>query len=175
MKTLMSKSLNSKIDKIINSIQNSIIGEVFHTEISAIDKNDLKQITRKKGWLFDWNFESKQEDCFVYKLNILNNPKIIQGIISLSIRTDHIFINLIENSPFNRGKNKLYIGVPGNLIAFACKLSVDNGFEGFASFISKSQLVNHYRKILGAKHIGGNLMVIDSKSAKKLINNYFDE
>ena len=110
MKTLMSKSLNSKIDKIINSIQNSIIGEVFHTEISAIDKNDLKQITRKKGWLFDWNFESKQEDCFVYKLNILNNPKIIQGIISLSIRTDHIFINLIENSPFNRGKKNYTLG-----------------------------------------------------------------
>lgn len=53
MKMLRSKSLNSKIDKIINSIQNSITGEVFHTEISAINNNDLKQITRKKGWLFD--------------------------------------------------------------------------------------------------------------------------
>jgi len=30
-------------------------------------------------------------------------------------------MNLLENAPFNVGQNKLYEGVAGNLVAFACK------------------------------------------------------
>jgi hypothetical protein len=40
-------------------------------------------------------------------------------------------MHLIESAPFNKGKNKVYAGVPGNLVAFACKLSFQRGFEGY--------------------------------------------
>ena len=52
-------------------------------------------------------------------------------------------MHLVENAPFNKGKNKIYAGVPGNLVAFACRLSFQRGPEGNVSFISKSQLVQH--------------------------------
>jgi len=75
--------------------------------------------------------------------------------------------------PFNKGKSKVYAGVPSNLVAFACKLSFQRGHEGNVSFFSKSQLVQHYIDSLGAMHVGGRLMIIDTKAALKLINKYF--
>jgi hypothetical protein len=63
--------------------------------------------------------------------------------------------------------------VPGNLVAFACKLSFQRGHEGNVSFISKTKLIDHYVESLGAVHFGGRLMIIDSNAAYKLINKYF--
>ena len=90
-------------------------------------------------------------------------------------KKDHVFIHLIESAPFNRGKSKIYLGVPGNLMAFACKISFHQGFEGYVSFRSKTDLIEHYEKILGAVHIGGQLMIINTLSAQKLIDIYFEE
>ncbi|MEI6753633.1 MAG: hypothetical protein WCK78_10740 [Paludibacter sp.] len=109
----------------------------------------------------------------VYKLTIVNNPHIIQGLISLEVKFDHVFIHLVESAPFNKGKSKVYSGVPGNLVAFACKLSFQRGHEGNVSFISKTQLVEHYEKTLGAFHFGGRVMIIETNAALKLINKYF--
>jgi len=41
------------------------------------------------------------------------------------------------------------------------------------SFISKTQLIDHYIKILGAFHFGGRLMIIETQAALKLIDRYF--
>ena len=82
-------------------------------------------------------------------------------------------MHLVESAFFNKGKSKVYAGVPGNLVAFACKLSFQRGHEGNVSFFSKTQLVQHYIDSLGAKHIGGRIMIIDSISALKLIDKYF--
>ena len=73
----------------------------------------------------------------------------------------------------NKGKKKIYAGVPGNLVAFACKLSFQRGHEGNVSFISKTQLVQHYIESLGAIHFGGRLMIIDTNAALRLLNKYF--
>jgi hypothetical protein len=82
-------------------------------------------------------------------------------------------MNLVESAGFNKGKSKVYAGVPGNLVAFACHLSFQHGFEGNVSFISKTQLVDHYVKTLGAFHFGGRVMIIETKAALKLIDKYF--
>ena len=52
-------------------------------------------------------------------------------------------MHLIESAPFNLGKEKIYLGVPGNLVAFACKLSFQRGGEGYVSFLSKTKLIEH--------------------------------
>lgn len=52
-------------------------------------------------------------------------------------------MHLVESAKFNKGKSKVYIGVPGNLVAFACKVSFDKGHEGFVAFDSKSVLIEH--------------------------------
>jgi len=106
-------------------------------------------------------------------LTITNNPNIIQGVVSLEVKSVQVFMHLIESAPFNIGKDKIYFGVPGNLVAFTCKLSFQHGNEGYISFISKTKLIEHYEKPLGAKHFGGQLMVINTEAALKLTNKYF--
>lgn len=161
------------IDRLTNSIVNTISGDSFPTEVSLFSKSDLKQTQKKNGWLFNWRHELGLPDREVYKLTIVNNPAVIQGIASLTIKADHVFIQLIENAPFNRYKEKLYEGVAGNLVAFACRLSFQRGTQGFVSFHSKTNLVDHYIKTLNAFHYGNHLMVIDTDSAKLLVDKYF--
>jgi len=173
MKKRYKSGLNIEIDELTNSIKNVISGDSFLTDISRITKSDLKKISIKLGWQFDWKLELKHPERDVYKLTIVNNQSIVQGLVSLEVRSDHVFMHLVESAPFNKGKTKIYSGVPGNLVAFACKLSFQMGNEGNVAFISKSQLIDHYIESLGAAHVGGRLMIIDSAAALKLINRYF--
>jgi hypothetical protein len=165
--------LDFVIDKLTNSIQNTISGDSFQTEISAFTTADLKQTTKKNGWNFNWKQELSNSYREVYKLTIVNNPSIIQGLISLTVKSDHVYLELIESAPFNLGKNKLYEGVAGNLVAFACKVSFQRGFDGFCSFTAKTKLIHHYEKSLGAYHFGNHLMILDTKSAAALVDKYF--
>ena len=105
---------------------------------------------------------------------IKNNPNIIQGLISISDNSDHVFVHLIESAKFNQGKNKLYKGVAGNLFAYACKISFDKGYDGFISFFAKSQLIDHYVKTLNAQRIGGLQLVLDTIAAARLISKYYN-
>jgi hypothetical protein len=166
-------ALDFLIDKLTNSIENVQTGDTFPTNITLLSVGDLKSITKKNGWQFDWKYELKQPEREVYKLTIPNNISIIQSLISLEIKSDYIFMHLVESAPFNKGKNKVYSGVPGNLVAFACRLSFQRGFEGNISFISKTQLIDHYIKTLGAFHFGGRIMIIETQAALKLIDKYF--
>jgi hypothetical protein len=165
--------LDFEIDELTNSIRNTVSGDSFQTDVTRISKSDLKSISQKNGWLFDWRLELKFPERDAYKLTIVNNQSIVQGLISLEVKTDHVYMHLVESAPFNKGKTKIYSGVPGNLVAFACKLSFQRGHEGNVAFISKSQLIDHYVESLGATHFGGRLMIIDTNSALKLMNRYF--
>lgn len=165
--------LDIKIDKLTNSILNTISGDSFPTDVHPVTKSDLKTVTRKYGWLFTWTTEIKYSDRYVFKLTIRDNPNIIQGLASISDYEDHYYLHLVESAPFNLGKNKLYEGVPGNLFAFTCKTSWDKGYQGFVSFNSKTKLIEHYEKSLGATNIGGHKMVIFPNEALKLIQKYY--
>ena len=136
--------LDFEVDKLTNSIENIVTGDSFTTDISIIALSDLRIVNKKNGWQFDWKVEFRQPERDVYKLTIVNNQSIIQGLISLEIKSDHIYMHLVESAPFNKGKTKVYAGVPGNLVAFACKLAFQRGHEGNVSFFSKTQLVQHY-------------------------------
>ncbi len=167
--------LDFEIDKLTNSIENVISKDSFKTEIYPINQKDLKSITKKNGWRFNWSQEFKSIDRSVYKLVIVNNLNIIQGLVSLTPNQDNVFMHLIESAPFNIGKNKIYEGVPGNLVAFACKQSFLRGTEGYVSFRSKTNLIKHYEETLGAIHFGGHLMIINTSAALRLIEKYFDK
>jgi hypothetical protein len=163
------------IDKLTNSIENVVTGDSFATDISLLKSSDLKNLTKKNNWLFDWKQEFKQPERDVFKLTIVNNSDIIQGLICVEVKEDHVYMHLVESAPFNKGTTKVYTGVPGNLVAYACKLSFQRGHDGNVSFLSKTQLVEHYEKTLGAFHFGGRVMIIETQSALKLINKYFKD
>jgi hypothetical protein len=161
------------IDKLTNSILNTTSGDSFQTEIALLTKADLNNVTNKMGWNFNWKTEFDDIKKEVYKLTIVGNASIIQGLLSLSIEIDHLYIDLLESSPFNIGKNKVYEGVAGNLVAYACKLSFQKGFEGFVGFTAKTKLIKHYEKTMGAYHFKNQRMIIETQSAKFLVEKYF--
>lgn len=166
--------LDFEVDKLTNSIELVETGDVFATDVLPVSKADLKLITKKNGWGFNWKYESKQPGREVYKLTIVNDL-VIQGLICLEVMEDHIHMHLIENAPFNIGKEKKYAGVPGNLVAYVCKKSFEKGFEGNLAFISKTRLIEHYSKTLGAIYVGNQKMIIETKAALILTNKYFKQ
>lgn len=70
------------IDKLTNSIENTSTGEVFDTVVVRIASADTKQII-KSDWKFNWHIELKNKTKQLYKLTTVNNPTIIQGLISI--------------------------------------------------------------------------------------------
>ncbi|WP_230383678.1 hypothetical protein [Pedobacter endophyticus] len=61
----MDKGLSFKVDKLTNSIENIITGEVFDTQIVKLTEPDVKQI-KKTNWQFDWLDELKDKSKEVY-------------------------------------------------------------------------------------------------------------
>ena len=59
------------IDRLTNSILNTISGDSFQTEVIRLGKLDLKHITTTKGWNFNWKKEFDEIKKEVYKLTIV--------------------------------------------------------------------------------------------------------
>jgi hypothetical protein len=168
------RRLNVRIDKLTKSIEIRASGETFDTIVEKLSSSDTR-LLESAAWQFDWSQELHSRDREVYKLTTIENPTIIQGLISLEDRGDHIFVHLIESAEFNKGRQKLYVGVPGNLFAFACKHSFAKGYHGFVAFDSKSKLISHYEKSLGAKRLSGIRMFIHAGEAYDLVRRYFKD
>jgi len=166
-------ALDFEIDKLTNSIENTVTGDSLPTEISLITKDDAARIKKDKTWLFDWDQEYKTPKRQVYKLTVQNNPQIIQGLACFEVMSDHVFMHLIESAHFNRGAQKMYKGVMGNLVAFGCKLSFEKGKDGCLSFIAKTALIQHYIDSLGAFLFGARTMIIETRSALRLTQKYY--
>jgi len=160
------------IDKITNSIEDAASGKNYDTDVILVTSTDLKIVFKKNKWNFNWKAEFKKKDRQLYKL-IVKGDTTIQGLISLEPYENYIEMHLIETAPHNYGKSKKYLGVPGNLVAFACKMSFELGFDGYVGFAPKTQLIQHYINTLGAELIFRNRMRISTNSAKKLVNSYY--
>ena len=155
MKSISSQDeegISAHIDKLTHSIENAISKEVFATIVRPVaGKNPI----RKLDWVFDWKREVRTAGRQVFQLTTEDNPSIIHGLISLEEMQGFLYMHLLESVSFNKGKQKLYLGVPGNLVAFACKLAFEHGHDGYVAFVSKTALLQHYTDTLGATPIGG--------------------
>jgi len=167
--------LDFEIDKLTRSLEDAQTGATLLTEVLPLEKANLKILSKKLGWKFNWKAELTAADKQVYKLILQNQPEIIQGLVTFTIDIDHIFMNLIETAPHNYGHCKKYYGVMGNLVAFGCKLSFEKGFEGCMAFIAKTKLIPHYEKELGAELLWGQRMSIETNASINLINRYFPD
>lgn len=88
-----------------------------------------------------------------------------------------VFMNNLEIAPWNIGSGKRYDRVAACLIAFGCKLAIETGkgaYQGYLTFVSKTQLLQHYEKIYGAKRTTGLTMYIDPIQSEKLIYSFLD-
>ena len=105
MKKRLNIGLDFIIDKLTNSIENTLTGEVFDTEIARVTSIETKQI-KKADWQFDWLNELKDSTKEIYKLTTANNPTIIQGLLSIEDKQDHIFMHLIKVQNSIKAKTK---------------------------------------------------------------------
>lgn len=55
--------LDFEIDKLTHSLEDAKTGEILSTDVLLLSKPDLKGITGKNGWKFNW------------KMDCVNNPK----------------------------------------------------------------------------------------------------
>ncbi len=166
------QSVSVHIDRLTNSIIEVATQRTVATALIPFAAADKKYLPSE--WSFDWLAEFKKPRHDVFKLVIGSEPKRIQGLLSLSDGGDNIIVNLVENAYFNIGKSKIYEGVGGNLFAFACKNSFEHGYDGFVSFLAKTNLVPHYEQSLGAKRIGSSTrMIIETEAAFALARQYF--
>lgn len=157
--------INIEIDALTNSIKDRITGEEFETEVVEASLNDIKNL---ENWNFDWQKEFNL--CKVYKLVLRHEPTTIQGLISILLRKGYVYASLMESASY---KNKRYVGIAGNLIAFACKVSFETNNEGYVNFIAKTALIEHYKLTLKATVIAGQNMMIEPESALFLVQKYF--
>lgn len=143
--------------------------EEYPIAFLPLHPHDMNQL---QDWneAFDWSIYFGKARVEVYKM-VLRGNDVIQGVIALERKEDHIWVHLIESIPEQRKEFKR-IGL--HLLALACKRSIELGFEGAVALQSKTspKLMQYYSRVIGATHIGGGLFIIDETVAERLIMLY---
>jgi hypothetical protein len=117
-------------------------GENHSVDILPVEIDELKTL-RKDRYFFDWKTEKNQE---VYKLQIRGSSNIL-GLVSIEriIQEWRIHIRLLTVSKENKGYEKKYDKVAGNLIAYVAKIAIrEFGELACVSLRPKSQIAQHY-------------------------------
>jgi hypothetical protein len=141
-------------------------GHVILVEIIPAELSDLKS----ENFHFDW---LKEVNHLVYKLQILKTKEIL-GLMSLEVFYKESFINvrLLAVSQENKGKNKKFDDVAGNLIAFASKLAVCNFAEDACVVIRpKTRVSKHYQEKYKMKQ-QGRLLSLEVPEILEVLNRY---
>ena len=161
-------TISIEIDKITPCLEELKTGRIVDTQYNkiSISKALAKQLKTEK-WKFDWG-ETEDE---VYQLTLSSN-RLIQGLISLGDRKTHIYVELVESSPKNIGKSKIYNGVGSHLFAIAAEKSFEAGHEGYVSFKPKTALKEYYEYKLGAVMMPNGDMQLDTYASSALIEKY---
>lgn len=150
----------------------TISGKKLYVEIKPIADGDYKALNKSR-FFFDWKAEQEFE---VYKMQIIETNKII-GLISLEKIPEEwrVHIRLLTVSKENRGKEKKYDKIAGNLIAFAAKIAIKE-FAEFAcvSLRPKTQIAKHYIDKYNMRLTGVTLS-IEVPEILDLINYYDHE
>lgn len=164
--------LSVEIGTLTHSILDVATGRSLSTSVSSAKVAEVRRLKGK--WNFDW--KSEIDSFEVYKLVADEIGVEIQGLISLARMDDHVFVNLLESHPANVGRNKRFDGVPGNLMAFAARLSLSLGCGGVVAFDAKTELIEHYKQVFLAQQIGrSQRMVIEEAAAIALISKYYGD
>ena len=155
------------------NILDAINGELVKSEIVAPDTKALP--LKKDGWNFNWRQLSKNGT--IYVLRTIDSPENIEGALCLRNEYEMLIMDALELAPHNIGRaNKRYDYVAGCLIAFACRESfkIQGEYQGFLTFVSKTNLIKWYSEKYGAELALGQRMFIDWENGEKLIDKYLN-
>lgn len=147
-------------------------GKKHIIDILPVVDIDYKSLSKNR-YFFDWKEEKKQE---VYKLLICGSKEIL-GVVSLErIPTEwRVHIRLLTVSKENKGNEKKYDKIAGNLIAFVSKLAVEEfGELTCVSLRPKTKIAQHYIKKYKMNTTGTTLS-LEVPEILNLINQYEKE
>lgn len=123
-------------------ILNKSTGKEHPVDILPVEMDEFKTL-RKDRYFFDWKVEKIQE---VYKLQIKGSNDIL-GLVSIERIPQEwrIHIRLLTVSKENKGNEKKYDNIAGNLIAFVAKIAIrEFGELACISLRPKSQIARYY-------------------------------
>ncbi|REC45233.1 MULTISPECIES: N-acetyltransferase [Chryseobacterium] len=147
-------------------------GEIFPIEILPLESADYN-LLNKERYFFNWKEEKEQNIC---KL-IIKRTKDILGLISFEIIPEElrVHIRLLTVSAENKGKNKKYDKIAGNLIAYVAKIAVKE-FGEFAcvSLKPKTAIYQHYIDKY-KMYIAGQSLCLEVPEILDIIKEYEDD
>ena len=158
------------------TIQETKTGKDIPAQILKANKKDMP--LKKDGWQFNWRELYKDEEAMFFKLVTLNAPKVIQGMIMLTVKYGNmLYMNNIEVAPHNYRTKKKYEKTAGCLIAYGCLLSFElgkDGYKGVLVFDSKTALISLYQNKYKATLIRAPRMFIGDINSKFLITEFLN-
>ena len=152
--------------------------KIVKTEIKEIIVQDYNL----KDWEFNWIEESKKGNKILGLF--AENDRRLQGIIEYYENKERKLLEviLVEIAPFNNYhnpknylKSKEYLGVGGHLFTEVARISFEKGYDAYVSFLAKTNLIEHYKKTLGAKQLSYIEMYIDDEAARRLVKKYYSK
>jgi hypothetical protein len=144
-------------------------GKKHFVNILPVEIDEFKTL-RKDRYFFDWTIEKNQE---VYKLQMKGSSDIL-GLISIERIPQEwrIHIRLLTVSKENKGNEKRFDKIAGNLIAHVAKIAIrEFGELACISLRPKSQIAQHYIDKYNM-NITGRTLSIEVPEIIDLINLY---
>ncbi|MBL4703862.1 MAG: N-acetyltransferase [Flavobacteriales bacterium] len=144
-------------------------GKSHQVDIEPVEIGDYIDISKNR-YFFNWTDERDQE---VYKLNIVGTNDIL-GLVSLERipKEWRIHIRLLTVSKENKGSDKKYENIAGNLITFVSKIAVREYAElACVSLKPKGVIAQHYIDKFGM-NITGMTLSVEIPEILNLINTY---
>jgi hypothetical protein len=120
---------------------------------------------------FHFDFQSLLKEYTVYKLQVGSN-RPIQGLVAFRPTRGILECANMEICHANKHGRPVYNGVGKSMVALCCKVSQDEGLDGYIYFEAKNRLIPYYLRF-GARRSFGIRMVIEPNEAKKLVDLYF--
>ncbi len=151
------------------TIIDTTTGEKHSVDILPVVIDEFNNL-RKGRYFFDWKIEKEKE---TYKLQIKGSNDIL-GLVSIERIPQEwrIHIRLLTVSKENKGSEKKYDKIAGNLIAYVSKIAIrEFGELACVSLRPKSQIVQHYIEKYNMNKTGQTIS-IEVPEIIDLINTY---
>lgn len=155
---------------------NNIFVDTDYEQIEHISSSTALQMQKYERWNFNWS-DPDLDDCSIYALYV-KDVRQTQGLIACREYKDqnqtkgYIEVVLAEANPKNVGNSGRYKGVGAHLFSIASRLSFDRGYGGYVTFVSKTDLVQHYIDELHAEVLFGSNMQLNTEASKRLVEIY---
>lgn len=145
-------------------------GRKLKSSVTPLVNANFKQITKKR-YFFDWKKERGMSDLF--KLTLQGESDILGLLALIDFPQEfRVQIHLLCVSRENLGKDKMYEGIAGSLIAFAGRVAVTKYFEeACISLLPKTELKSHYKSKYGMMD-GGPQLFLEGARLNDLIKKY---